>query len=63
MPHIMNQFSIYKDTPIISNRGVNETAISAFLVNKWCMSGAKFNTLDCDTLKMRQCLGLLQVAN
>jgi hypothetical protein len=49
-----NQFSIYRETPIVSNRVANETAVAVWLTNKFY--GGQNQQRNCQTQAMVACL-------
>ena len=54
--YVLNQFSIYRDTPIISDRVLNETALSVHLVNKWYLKSPQISNLNCNSMQLKMCV-------
>ena len=54
-PYAMNQFSIYAHTPIVSSRVANESAVSAYLANRWFLDDAAPTNRDCDPVALQLC--------
>jgi hypothetical protein len=56
--YVMNQFSIYRNNPIVSTRVSNESAVSALLANKWYLKGATAHDLNCNPTQLQRCMGI-----
>lgn len=53
--YVTNQFSIYKDSPQVSNRVANESGVAAYLANQWYLGGARAHPYTCDPVRLQRC--------
>ena len=56
--YVMNQFSIYRNNPIVSARVANESALAAHLANNWYLEGAVAHNLKCKPAALQRCMGI-----